>query len=94
MSFAQISSKGQILIPKRIRKKYGVKPGGKVHILEQTDGIMIKPAPEDPLEAACGFLKGDFSLTDDLLKEHAQEQTDTPQEWRDTAHLGNRAGRG
>ncbi len=47
MSFVQISSKGQILIPKRIRKKYGVKPGGKVHILEQTEGIMIKPAPED-----------------------------------------------
>ncbi len=74
MSFAQISSKGQILIPKRIRKKYGVKLGGKVHILEQAEGILIKPAPEDPLEAACGFLKGDFSLTSDLLKEHSKEQ--------------------
>ena len=74
MSLAQISSKGQILIPKRIRNKYGVKPGGKVHILEQTEGILIKPAPKDPLETACGFLKGDFSLTDDLLKEHSKEQ--------------------
>jgi AbrB family looped-hinge helix DNA binding protein len=74
MSLAQISSKGQILIPKRIRKKYGVKPGGKVQILEQTEGIMIKPAPEDPLETACGFLKGDSPLTDDLLKEHDKEQ--------------------
>jgi AbrB family looped-hinge helix DNA binding protein len=74
MSLAQISLKGQLLIPKKIRNKYGVKPGGKVHILEQTEGILIKPAPEDPLETACGFLKGDFSLTDDLLEEHFKEQ--------------------
>jgi AbrB family looped-hinge helix DNA binding protein len=74
MSLAHISSKGQILIPKRIRNKYGVKPGGKVHILEQTEGILIKPAPNDPIETACGFLEGDFSLTEDLLKEHRKEQ--------------------
>jgi AbrB family looped-hinge helix DNA binding protein len=74
MSLAQISSKGQILISKRIRNKYGVKPGGKVHILERTEGILLKPAPEDPLEAACGFLKGNFSLTNDLRKEHLKEQ--------------------
>ena len=73
MSLAHVSLKGQILLPKKLRNKYGVKPGGKVHILEQSEGILIKPAPEDPLEAACGFLKGDFSLTDDLLKEHAKE---------------------
>jgi len=73
MSIAQISLKGQILLPKRIRNKYGVKPGGKVLILEQAEGLLIKPAPDNPLEAACGFLKGDFSLTDDLLKEHDKE---------------------
>ncbi|MEW6187841.1 MAG: AbrB/MazE/SpoVT family DNA-binding domain-containing protein [Thermodesulfobacteriota bacterium] len=73
MSLANISLKGQILLPKRIRNKYGVKPGGKVLILEQTEGLLIKPAPDNPLEAACGFLKGKFSLTDDLLKEHDKE---------------------
>ena len=83
MSLAQISPKGQILIPKRIRNKYGVKPGGKVHILEQTEGILIKPAPQDPLSTACGFLKGDFSLTDDLLKEHLKEKKhETPRRSR------------
>ncbi len=74
MPLAQISSKGQILIPKKIRNRYGVRLGGKVHILEQAEGILIKPAPEDPLEAACGFLKGTFSLTNDLLKEHSKEK--------------------
>ena len=69
MALAKISTKGQLLLPKRIRNKYGVRPGGKVQLLEQADGILIKPAPQDPLEIACGFLKGDFSLTEDLLKE-------------------------
>ena len=74
MTVAQISPKGQILIPKRIREKYGVKPGGKVHILENPDGIIIRPAPEDPIETACGFLEGDFSLTEDLSRERHEEQ--------------------
>ncbi len=74
MALAQISPKGQILLPKRIRNKYGVRPGGKVHLLEQADGILIKPAPQDPVETACGFLKGDFPLTKDLLKEHLKER--------------------
>jgi AbrB family looped-hinge helix DNA binding protein len=73
MAVVQISQKGQILIPKRIRKKYGVIPGGRVHILEEPNGILIKPAPEDPIETACGFLEGDFSLANDLVKEHRKE---------------------
>ncbi len=74
MAIVQVSEKGQILIPKGLRKKYGVAPGGRVHILEEPDGILIKPAPEDPIETACGFLQGDFSLTRDLLEEHRKEQ--------------------
>lgn len=74
MSVVQISIKGQILIPKRIREKYGVKPGSRVQIFEEPGGIVIKPAPEDPIAAACGFLEGDFSLTEDLVQEHRQER--------------------
>lgn len=73
MTVVQVSPKGQVLIPKAIREKYGVKPGSNVHILEEPGSIIIKPAPEDPIAAACGFLKGDFSLTDDLIKEHKKE---------------------
>ncbi len=75
MPIVKISPKGQILIPKRIRDKYSVKPGGTVLLLESADGIFVKPAPEDPIGAACGFLKGDFSLKEDLISEHRREQT-------------------
>lgn len=32
-----------------------------------------KPVPPDPIAAATGFLKGQFSLTDDLCREHRNE---------------------
>ncbi|MFP3929211.1 MAG: AbrB/MazE/SpoVT family DNA-binding domain-containing protein [Desulfobacteraceae bacterium] len=73
MTVVQISPKGQILIPKRLRERYGVRPGSRVQILEGQEGLLIKPAPEDPIEAACGFIEGDFSLTDDLIEEHRME---------------------
>lgn len=73
MTVVQVSPKGQILIPKAIREKYGVKPGSRVQILEEPDSIVVKPAPEDPIASACGFLEGDFSLTQDLIEEHRKE---------------------
>lgn len=76
MPVVQVSQKGQILIPKAIRNRQGVIPGSRVHILEQSGGILIRPAPEDPIGTACGFLDGDFSLTDDLIKEHQAELAD------------------
>jgi AbrB family looped-hinge helix DNA binding protein len=68
-----MTQKGQILIPKIIRNKYGIKPGLKVQIIEEKDALIIKPAPENPIEAACGFLEGDFSFTNDLIEEHKKE---------------------
>jgi len=74
MVIVGVSPKGQILIPKRLRNKFGVRPAGKVQLLEAEGAVLVKPSPEDPLEVACGFLKGDFSLTNDLLEEHRKEQ--------------------
>jgi len=73
MPVVNVSSKGQILIPKKIRERYGVKPGHKVQLLEKDNSIVIRPVPDDPIEAACGFLNGDFSLTADLIEEHKRE---------------------
>ena len=73
MVLVRVSQKGYILIPKKLRERYGVKPGGKVQLVEDAERLIIKPVPDDPIEAACGFLEGDFSLTQDLLQEHQKE---------------------
>lgn len=69
-----MSPKGQILIPKRLREKYGVRPGAKVQLFESPEGIIIRTAPQDPIAEACGFLEGSFSLTADLVEEHRKER--------------------
>jgi AbrB family looped-hinge helix DNA binding protein len=73
MSVTQLTPKGQILVPKNLRRKLGLKPGGKVHMAEDDGRLILTPVPDDPIEAATGFLKGKFSLTQDLLREHRNE---------------------
>jgi AbrB family looped-hinge helix DNA binding protein len=73
MSVVQISPKGQILIPKKIREKYSIKPGKIALVIESSEGILIKSAPEDPIEAACGFLDGSIALSKELIEDHKKE---------------------
>lgn len=73
MSVAQMTPKGQILVPKHLRRKLGLKPGGKVHIEEEQGRLVLTPVLPDPIEAATGFLKGRFSLTQELRREHREE---------------------
>ena len=74
MSVVHLTQKGQILVPKHLRRKLGLKPGGKVHLAEEEGRLVLTPVPPDPIEAATGFLKGRFSLTQDLRREHREEQ--------------------
>lgn len=73
MPITQLSEKGQVLIPKPMRRKLGLKPGGKVHLSEEKGRLVLSPVPADPIAAAAGFLEGDYSLTADLRREHREE---------------------
>jgi AbrB family looped-hinge helix DNA binding protein len=65
----EISKKGQLLIPKYYRDRSGIKPGSKVALIAERHRLIVSVLPEDPVEAACGFLKGGPSLTAALRKE-------------------------
>jgi len=70
MPIVKTSSKGQVVIPAEIREKIGLKPGGRALVtLISNKQVMIEAVPDDPIEAACGFLQDGPSLTDTLLKE-------------------------
>ena len=55
---SKVTSKGQIVIPKKIREKYGIRPSTSVHWVEKEEGILMIPDSEDPIVAARGMLKG------------------------------------
>lgn len=74
MTIAKTTVKGQVIIPSKLRKKYKIKKGSKVYIHEgEGNVIIIKPLPEDPIEASRGILKGKTSLLKSLLKERSEE---------------------
>ena len=43
---ARVSTKGQLVLPARIRKKYGIDPGKEVEILDFGGEIVIVAVPE------------------------------------------------
>ena len=70
-----ISNKGWVVIPAELRKKYNLLPGTEVVIVDYGGVLAIVPALKDPIKQGRGMLKGLPSLTQDLLKERAQERS-------------------
>lgn len=74
-----VSSKGWVVIPKKLREAYNLTPGAKVQIVDYDKSLRIIPVPEDPIEAAFGMLKeyperySGRPLTQELVDEHRRE---------------------
>jgi len=54
--------KGQIVIPASLRRKYGIKNGTKIIVLDNGDSITLKPMTEQYLKNLQGSLKGKGGL--------------------------------
>lgn len=74
MAIITASSRGQIVIPKNIRKRLNIFPGKKLLIKVEKDQAIITPLPDDPVEFFCGFLKARSSLTKALINERHKER--------------------
>ena len=74
METAQVTSKGQIVVPARLRRKYGIKPGTKVCFIERNGEIVFQPVTRDYIRSLCGMLKSDSSVTEEILKERALDK--------------------
>jgi AbrB family looped-hinge helix DNA binding protein len=75
MAVATVSSKGWIVIPNELRKRYHLRAGDKVVLVDYGGLLTIVPAMTDPVAEAAGLLEGDRSLTRALLAERAEERT-------------------
>lgn len=56
MPIVTVTPKGQVMIPAPLRKRFGIKPGRKVSIDVEGDCLIIRPLPEDPVDALYGIL--------------------------------------
>jgi AbrB family looped-hinge helix DNA binding protein len=75
MALVKMSAKGQVVIPSRIRKRAGLKPGKEILVFIDLEGrLMLEAVPDDPIEAACGMFADGPSLTEALLREKKEER--------------------
>ena len=70
----QVSSKGQVVIPAQIRKKYGLRAKSKVEIFDVEGQIILCPIPEDPIEAAEGFLNSEKPVSEMMREARSEEK--------------------
>ena len=74
METSVLTTKGQLLIPKRLRNKYGIKSGVKV-VFEETDkGVLITPMNEQYFKSFAGILKGNGNLKEDITQMKEEEK--------------------
>ena len=69
VEFTKLSSKGQVVIPVKTRKRYKIGQGSKLELLEYENIIYLIPPVDDPIASACGFLPKKPSLSSSLLRE-------------------------
>jgi len=56
MAQTRVSAKYQIVIPKEVRERYGLKPGQGIEVISKDDAITL--IPDRPLSAFRGILRG------------------------------------
>jgi bifunctional DNA-binding transcriptional regulator/antitoxin component of YhaV-PrlF toxin-antitoxin module len=54
----EIRDKGEVTIPKELRKQYALTPKKRVKLVPKIEGILIKPKPDDPLAELKGLARG------------------------------------
>jgi len=68
--------KGQIVIPAELRRKYHIKAGTKINVIDTGEAILLKPVTEESLKRLQGRLKGKGvlkSLLDERRKDAERE---------------------
>src|ERR1700693_3108698 len=63
METSKVGKRGAIVVPARLRRKFGIEEGGLVVAEERSDGILIRPAVAMPIEIYTPERKAEFLLS-------------------------------
>jgi len=74
MDTAYVRSTGRLVVPARLRRTHGIKPGTKICFIEWNDEILFRPITPHYIRSVCGMLKSKTPATQELLKERAREK--------------------
>lgn len=73
-SRAKVSSKGWVVIPVELRRKYHIESGDEVEIVDYGGVLGLVPKHRGSMLGARGLLAGSSSLTEALLRERRHDR--------------------
>ena len=69
-----VSTKGQLVIPARMRDALGIEPGGRVALILEDGAILLRPVSERLVKETRGMFAGGSSMADELQRERRTEK--------------------
>jgi len=74
MTTTIVTTKGQIVIPSKIRQRLNIKKGTKLYIEERGNELILKPVTPEYFERIAGVLPTKGKLSKALLEERAKDK--------------------
>lgn len=69
-----VTTKGQLVIPSKLRRKYGIRRGTRVAFVEDGTRLVLQPLTKDYVHSLRGLLKGEPLPLKTLLEERKRER--------------------
>jgi AbrB family looped-hinge helix DNA binding protein len=69
----KVGKRGTVVIPARVRRRFGINEGATVTIEERSDGVLIRPAVVLPLETYSSERRAEFLLSNAIDAEDYAE---------------------
>jgi len=88
METSYVTSKGQVVVPARLRRKFGIKEGTRLNFHEENGRIVLQPVTREFIRSFRGVLKtkpGESSALDEL---HADRAAERKRDKAKEAHYG------
>jgi len=69
-----VTTKGQLVIPAKLRRKYSIKKGTRVAFVEEENRLILQPLTPEFIHSLRGSLSGGPSALQYLLEERKRER--------------------
>ena len=69
-----VTTKGQLVIPSKLRRKYSIKEGTQVAFVEEETRLILQPLTPEFIHSLRGSLRGEPSALQALLEDRKRER--------------------
>ncbi|HEY9166471.1 MAG TPA: AbrB/MazE/SpoVT family DNA-binding domain-containing protein [Candidatus Kryptonia bacterium] len=74
METGVVTTKGQIVVPARIRRKFGIKKGTRIAFIEREGRLFIQPLDKNYFLSMAGILGTDGKVLKSLMEDKKRER--------------------